>query len=103
MLQLKNFILINLIFYINSIPVKNLSLSRNIKVYPIFSKKPTNLVNSSYISIAFMKDIGNQNFFEYKDINQCFINYDYNNFNSCDIKRNDIVEFTFKKEFKNLD
>ena len=103
MLQLKNFILINLIFYINSIPVKNLSLYRNIKVYPIFSKKPTNLVNSSYISIAFMKDIGNQNFFEYEDINQCFINYDYNNFNSCDIKRNDIVEFTFKKEFKNLD
>ena len=103
MLQLKNFILINLIFYINSIPVKNLSLSRNIKIYPIFSKKPTNLVNSSYISIAFMKDIGNQNFFEYEDINQCFINYDYNNFNSCDIKRNDIVEFTFKKEFKNLD
>ena len=101
----KIFILLNLLFFINSIPVTKLTCLRNIKVEPIFPKKPDKLVNSSYIVMIFMKDIGYQDFFGYEYINECIKNYDYNfsNFNSCYIKRNDIIKFTFKKDLKNLD
>ena len=88
---LKYFLLINIIFFINSIPI-NISNKRNIK-----------LINSSYLVMTFMKDIGYQNFFSNEYIKECFINYNYNNYNTCYIQRNDIIGFTFKKEFKNLD
>ena len=63
------------------------------------------LVNSSYLAMTLIKDIGYQNFFSYEYINECFIdnNYNYNNANSCYINNNDIVEFTFKKELNNSD
>ena len=77
-----------LIFFMNSIST-NISNQRNIK-----------LMNSSYLFITFIKDIGYQNFFSNEYINECFINH---NKNSCYIKSNDTIEFTFKKELKNLD
>jgi surface protein len=66
---------------------------------------PKKFKNSSYIVMTFMRDIGYPDFFEYENIDNCFKNDDYNFhfYYSCYIKKDDIIEFTFKKELKNLD
>ena len=55
--------------------------------------------------MTFINDIGYPEFFEFENIDNCFKNYDYNYqfYNSCNINKDDIIEFTFKKEIKNLD
>ena len=59
-------LLTTFILFMNYIP-SNLSNPPEIK-----------LVNSTYIIMTFIKDIGYQKFFSYEYINECFINNDYN-------------------------
>jgi surface protein len=50
-----------------------------------------------------MKDIRYPQFFKYEELDRCVKNYNYSFYNTCYINKDDIVEFVFKKEFKNLD
>ena len=104
MFQIRVYLLINIIIFIYFNPFVKSSKSKNNANFSEFSHNPK---KPSHIKLTFMENIGNQNFFEYSNIDKCFKNYDYNNNfdynNPCFIKNEDIIEFTFKKEFKNLD
>ena len=103
--HLKNFHLICLTIFIYSILLTNLSHPKKVSVRSEVQKSPGKLENSSYVVMSFMKDIGYPEFFEYDDIYKCFKNFNYNYvfYNTCYINEDDIVEFLFKKKFKNLD
>ena len=108
MIKRQKYLIINLIIFIYFIPLTKLSNPKNNAIWSELRKTPIKLENQSYIVMTFMKDIGYQDFFEYKDIDKCFINSNYGNnyfnyYNPCYIQRNDLIEFTWKKEFKNLD
>ena len=104
MFQIRVYLLINIIIFIYFNPFVKSSKSKNNANFSEFSHNPK---KPSHIKLTFMENIGYQNFFEYSNIDKCFKNYDYNNNfdynNPCFIKNEDIIEFTFKKEFKNLD
>ena len=105
MLKLKNLILIFSIVFLCSIPVTILSMPPKVSANSEVQWTPKKFKNSSYIVMTFMRDIGYPDFFEYENIDNCLKNYDYNYYfyNSCYINKDDIIEFTFKKELKNLD
>ena len=105
MLEIKNLILIISTIFICSIPVTILSKPQKVYASSEVQRTQINLKNSSYVIMTFMKDIGYQEFFEYENIDKCFKFYDYkcHFYNSCYINKDDIIGFTFKKEFKNLD
>ena len=105
MLEFNSLILIFSIAFICSIPVTILSVPPKVSANSEVQWTPKKFKNSSYIVMTFMRDIGYPDFFEYENIDNCFKNDDYNFhfYYSCYIKKDDIIEFTFKKELNNLD
>ena len=105
MLEPKILILIFSIVFICSIPVNILSMPIEASVNYGVQWTQRKLKNLNYVVMTFISDIGYPEFFEVENIDNCFKNYDYNYhfYNSCYINKDDIIEFTFKKEIKNLD
>ena len=107
MIKSQKYLIINLILLTFFIPLTKLSNPKSNAIWSESRKNPLATENKNYIVMTFMEDIGYQNFFEYEDIDKCFKNNDYNNYfdfyNPCSIEKKDKIEFTFKKEFKNLD
>ena len=103
MFKFKNIHLLSLMIFIYSILVSNLSYPKKVSPNSEQKNSPGKLENSSYVVMSFMKDIGYPQFFKYEELDRCIKNYNYSFYNTCYINKDDIVEFVFKKEFKNLD